>query len=119
MEMDERSSPIAWFVMGAVTGATIACLLAPKSGAELREDIALAMDDGLERGSRAARGVARAARQGVSAVEDAIGSLGTGSRRRGRSEEEPSEARAERTQMESGQGEPYRTSEGSAPREAL
>lgn len=51
------------FVFGAVVGAAVALMLAPKSGEELREDFSNRLDDGIEQGKDAARKVSRRARE--------------------------------------------------------
>ena len=51
------------FILGALTGAAIGMLLAPKAGDELREDLSERMNDSIEHGKKTARRVARQARE--------------------------------------------------------
>jgi len=51
------------FVFGALVGASIALLMAPKSGGELRDDLTNRLDDSIEQGKTAARKVSRRARE--------------------------------------------------------
>ena len=73
--MDENNN-IGWFLAGAVIGAGAALLLAPKSGDELRSDIADRINDGVEnaRGSvrRATMHAKRRADKLVSMAKDEI-----------------------------------------------
>lgn len=46
---DDMGTQVACFALGAVVGAAVALLLAPKSGRELREDIADATRKGVDR----------------------------------------------------------------------
>lgn len=51
------------FIFGALVGATIVLLLAPKSGEELRENLTDQASDSIERGKTVARDVSRRARK--------------------------------------------------------
>lgn len=51
------------FMLGALVGVTVALLIAPKSGEELREDLSGQVDDSIERGKTVARKVTRRARE--------------------------------------------------------
>ena len=46
---DDMGTQVACFALGAMVGAAVALLLAPKSGRELREDIADATRKGVDR----------------------------------------------------------------------
>ncbi|MBZ5585474.1 MAG: YtxH domain-containing protein [Acidobacteriia bacterium] len=52
---DELASRLAWFVTGAVIGATVALLYAPKSGKETRRILA----DTTQRGKEAVTGTSK------------------------------------------------------------
>jgi gas vesicle protein len=51
------------FMFGAMVGAALALLLAPKSGEELREDVSNQLNDKIEQGKTMARKVSRRARE--------------------------------------------------------
>jgi gas vesicle protein len=51
------------FVLGALVGAGIALLMAPKSGEELREDLSDRFDNTIAQGKTVARKVSRRARE--------------------------------------------------------
>ena len=51
------------FMFGALLGATVALLLAPKSGEELREDLSDRATDAFERGKGIAQNVSQQARE--------------------------------------------------------
>jgi gas vesicle protein len=51
------------FMFGAMIGAALALLLAPKSGEELREDVSNQLNDKFEQGKTMARKVSRRARE--------------------------------------------------------
>jgi gas vesicle protein len=51
------------FVLGALVGAAVALMLAPKSGEDLREDLSNQVDDSIERGKDVVRKVSRRARE--------------------------------------------------------
>jgi gas vesicle protein len=51
------------FMFGALVGAALALLMAPKSGEELREDLSNQFDDAAERGKKVARKASRRARE--------------------------------------------------------
>lgn len=51
------------FVLGAVVGAAMALVFAPKSGEEFREDLSDRVNASIERGKHAARKVSRRARE--------------------------------------------------------
>jgi gas vesicle protein len=47
-ELDQNASRVAWFVTGALIGATVAVLFAPKSGKDTRKYIASKTQQGRE-----------------------------------------------------------------------
>jgi gas vesicle protein len=51
------------FVFGVLVGASIALLMAPKSGGELRDDLSSRVDKSIEQGESAARKISRRARE--------------------------------------------------------
>lgn len=51
------------FMFGAVLGAGVALLLAPKSGEDLRDDLTTQVREGIEQGKDIARNVSRKARK--------------------------------------------------------
>jgi gas vesicle protein len=51
------------FIVGALAGAAIGLLLAPKSGQDLREDLSDHMNDSIERGKATAREISKRARK--------------------------------------------------------
>lgn len=51
------------FLFGALVGAAVALLFAPKSGEELREHLSDQVNDSIERGKDAARKISRRARE--------------------------------------------------------
>jgi len=51
------------FMFGAVLGATIALLVAPRSGEEFRQGLSDQLDDTMEKGKTVARQVSRRARE--------------------------------------------------------
>lgn len=72
---DESTNTLAWFLTGAVIGATIAILYAPKSGRETRQYIADATQRGRDAVADGSRDVMDAGRdvfeRGRKLVEDA------------------------------------------------
>lgn len=51
------------FMFGALVGVTVALLMAPKSGEQLRDDLSNQLDDSIEQGKAVARSVSRRARK--------------------------------------------------------
>jgi len=75
-EQDDQSvSRIAWFITGALIGATAAILYAPKSGKETRQFLAEKTQEGRERVESASDNIVDASREmferGRKLVEDA------------------------------------------------
>ena len=72
---DEGTSPIAWFLTGAIIGATVAILFAPRSGKDTRHFISDKTQRGKEAVSQTGKDVADAGREmferGRKLVEDA------------------------------------------------
>lgn len=60
------------FIIGALAGATIGLLLAPKSGQELREGLSDHVNDTIEHGKTMARRVSKRARQLSDQAQDQI-----------------------------------------------
>ena len=74
-EQDDGSGRLAWFLTGAILGATVAMLYAPKSGKETRRFIAHKTQQGRDAVSDTAEDIADASREmferGRKLVEDA------------------------------------------------
>jgi gas vesicle protein len=74
-DTDDGSNRLAWFLTGAVIGATVAMLYAPKSGKDTRQVISDKTQKGKEAISGAGKDVADASREmfdrGRKLVEDA------------------------------------------------
>ena len=74
-EQDNTGSRIAWFFTGALIGATVAVLLAPKSGSDTRQLIADKTTKGKEAASAAGDNIVEASRdlfeKGRKLVDDA------------------------------------------------
>lgn len=51
------------YILAAAAGVTIGLLFAPKSGEKLRGDLSDRMNDSIERGKTAARGISKRARE--------------------------------------------------------
>src|SRR5438445_12530863 len=72
---DDGSNRLAWFLPGAITGATVAMLYAPKSGRETRRYIADKTQQGKEAVTETSKDIADASREmferGRKLVEDA------------------------------------------------
>ena len=72
---DEGSSRIAWFLTGAIIGATVAILYAPRSGKDTRQFLSDKTQQGKEAVSQTSRDVADAGKEmferGRKLVEDA------------------------------------------------
>lgn len=51
------------YILAAAAGVTLGMLFAPKAGDKLREDLSDQMNDSLERGKSAARGISKRARE--------------------------------------------------------
>jgi|SRR6185503_8799539 len=72
---DDGSNRLAWFLTGAIIGATVAMLYAPKSGKETRQLIADKTQKGREAVSETSKDIADASREmferGRKLVEDA------------------------------------------------
>ena len=75
MDHDEGSNRIAWFLTGAAIGATVAMLLAPKSGKETRQYLSDKTQQGREAVSETSKDIVDASREmferGRKLVEDA------------------------------------------------
>jgi gas vesicle protein len=74
-EQQDPSSRIAWFVTGALLGATVAVLYAPKSGKDTRQFIADRAQQGKEKVESAGENIVDTSREmfdrGRKLVEDA------------------------------------------------
>jgi gas vesicle protein len=74
-EQDDGSNRLAWFLTGAILGATVAMLYAPKSGKETRRFIADKTQQGREAMADTGKDIADAGREmferGRKLVEDA------------------------------------------------
>jgi gas vesicle protein len=72
---DEGSNTLAWFVTGAIVGATVALLYAPKSGKDTRQYITDKTQQGREAVTEKTKDIADASREmferGRKLVEDA------------------------------------------------
>jgi gas vesicle protein len=72
---DESTNPIAWFLTGAIIGATVAILFAPRSGKDTRQFISNKTNQGKEAVTQTGKDVAEAGREmferGRKLVEDA------------------------------------------------
>src|SRR5262245_35876233 len=72
---DDGSSRLAWFLTGAIIGATVAILYAPKSGKETRQYIADKTQEGRDKVAETSKEIADASREmferGRKLVEDA------------------------------------------------
>jgi gas vesicle protein len=72
---DDGSSRIAWFITGAIIGATVAVLFAPKSGKQTRQFIAGKTQQGCDVVSETGQDIVEASREmfqrGRKLVEDA------------------------------------------------
>ena len=72
---DEGTNPIVWFLTGAIIGATVAVLFAPRSGKETRQFISDKTQQGKDAVTQTSRDVADAGREmferGRKLVEDA------------------------------------------------
>ena len=72
---DDSSNTVAWFITGAIIGATVAVLFAPKSGRETRQLIADTAQRGKDAVADGAENIADASRdmfeRGRKLVEDA------------------------------------------------
>jgi gas vesicle protein len=51
------------YILAAAAGVTLGMLFAPKAGEKLREDLSDHMNDSIERGKGAARGISKRARE--------------------------------------------------------
>jgi gas vesicle protein len=60
------------FILGALAGATIGLLLAPKSGEELREDLSGQLNDTIEQGKAVGRRVSKRARRLTAQTQDQL-----------------------------------------------
>jgi gas vesicle protein len=73
--LDDGASRLAWFLTGAIIGATVAVLYAPKSGKETRQFIADKTQQGKEAVTETSKDIADASREmferGRKLVEDA------------------------------------------------
>jgi gas vesicle protein len=76
MARENKVGRILSFVLGAAAGAVTALLIAPKSGAELRDDIAEGVTDGVSQVRSSGRDLKRRAKKLVGSakarVEDAV-----------------------------------------------
>jgi gas vesicle protein len=76
MARENKVGRILSFVLGAAAGAVTALLIAPKSGAELRDDIAEGVTDGVSQVRSSGRDLKRRAQKLVDSakarVEDAV-----------------------------------------------
>lgn len=63
MSRDHESSKLAYFLIGVGVGAVVALLFAPKSGRELREDIADRTRRGMDKASEAYHATRERARE--------------------------------------------------------
>jgi len=72
---DESSSSLAWFMTGAIIGATVAILYAPKSGKETRQFISDKTQQGCDAVSETGKDIVETSREmferGRKLVEDA------------------------------------------------
>ncbi len=68
--------PVSTLFLGVAVGALVGILFAPKSGEETRDDVAGAVNDGIDevrtRATKAARSARRFANQARERVEDAV-----------------------------------------------
>ena len=72
MSRDSASGMLLPFVVGVGVGAAVALLLTPKTGEELRGEIATSVSDGLDQARRAGEGLQRKAEQFVDLAQDRI-----------------------------------------------
>lgn len=76
MTRENNVGTILSFVLGAAAGALTALLLAPKSGAELRDDMAEGVNDGVSEVRRSGKALQHRAQKLVNSakarVEDAV-----------------------------------------------
>jgi gas vesicle protein len=76
MARENKVGRIFSFVLGAAAGAVTALLLAPKSGAELRDDISEGVTEGVSQVRRSGKDLKRRAQELVDSakarVEDAV-----------------------------------------------
>jgi gas vesicle protein len=72
MFKDNRVETILTFALGVGVGATAALLLAPKSGEELRVDIADGLRDGVDQVRDAGKDLGRKAKKIVALVQDQV-----------------------------------------------
>ena len=76
MARENKAGKILSFVLGAGAGAVAALLLAPKSGAELRDDIVEGVNDGVSQVRSSGKDLKRRAQKLVDSakarVEDAV-----------------------------------------------
>jgi gas vesicle protein len=77
MPKERNVGTILSFVLGAAAGAVTALLFAPKSGAELRSDVAEGVDDGINQVRSTGKDLKHRAQKVVNSakarVEDAVG----------------------------------------------
>ena len=72
MTKDDATTAFLGFLLGVGVGAVAALLLAPKTGEELRDDIAGAVSDGFEHVHGQAKGLKRRAEKLVDATKDQV-----------------------------------------------
>jgi gas vesicle protein len=72
MTEDDAPATFLGFVLGVAVGAIAALLLAPKTGDELRDDIAGAVSDGVEHVRGQAKGLKRRAKKLVDVAKDQV-----------------------------------------------
>jgi len=78
-DRDDSAPALLSFLIGGVVGASLTCLLAPRSGTALRRRIRDGMDDGARRGRAAARRLAEAGRAFAGETSEALIGEGIGS----------------------------------------
>ena len=71
-ESNSTGDRLAYLLIGAGIGATLALLFAPKSGRELRRDIADASKKTYRKGAETAQGLGERVSEGISSVREGV-----------------------------------------------